>query len=104
MKSDDAIAILRRHADDLRARGVQHVALFGSVARGEAGPDSDIDVMIELDPARPIGVFEYVGLKRYIEELFGRRVDVVNRHGLKPHVRGSATADACTTSTTTSRW
>jgi predicted nucleotidyltransferase len=94
MNSHDAIAILQRHADDLRARGVRHAALFGSVARGETGPESDIDVMIELDPEHPIDVFAYAGLKRFIEELFGRRVDVVNRAGLKPHVRGSATADA----------
>jgi uncharacterized protein len=94
MKSDEAIAILRRHADDLRARGVQHAALFGSVARGDAGPDSDIDVMIELDPSVPFDVFRYVGLTMFIEELFPGRVDVVDRTALKPYVRGSATVDA----------
>jgi uncharacterized protein len=94
MNSQDAIAILRQHADALRARGVRHAALFGSAARGDAGPDSDIDIMIELDPGRHIDVFTYVGLKDYIEGLFAGPVDVVNRDGLKPHVRGPAIASA----------
>src|SRR5438128_141629 len=94
MNRDDAIDVLRRHADTLRARGVRHAALFGSLARGDAHPDSDIDIMVELDPDHHIDVFAYVGLKQYITELFGGRADVVNRDGLKPYVRGSAIADA----------
>lgn len=94
MNRQDAIAVLQQNADALRARGVQHAALFGSTARGEAGPDSDIDIMIELDPDRRIDVFTYVDLKTYIEELFSSPVDVVNRDGLKPHVRGPAIASA----------
>ena len=62
MKAHDAIAVLQKNADALRARGVRHAALFGSVARGEARLDSDIDVMIELDPDAPIDVFAYVEL------------------------------------------
>ena len=94
MKSDEAIAILRQHADALRARGVQHAALFGSLARGEAGPESDIDILIELDPNVSFDVFRYVGLKTFIEELFPGRVDVVNRAGLKPYLRQPVAADA----------
>ena len=94
MNSNEAIAVLVAHREDLRARGVQHAALFGSVARGEARPDSDVDIMIELDPEAKIDIFEYVGIRRYISELFKRPVDVVTRNGLKPHVRPSAEADA----------
>jgi predicted nucleotidyltransferase len=94
MRRDDAIGILRKHADDLRARGVRHAALFGSVVRGEAGPDSDIDIMIELDPNAKIGVFKYAGIRRYITDLFADPVDVVDRNSLKPHVRPSAEHDA----------
>jgi predicted nucleotidyltransferase len=94
MNSRDAIAILRQHEQALRARGVRRAALFGSIVRGEAGPGSDIDIMIELDPALPLDVYEYVGLKEYISGLFDGRVNVVNRDGLKPHARGPATADA----------
>jgi len=68
--------------------------LFGSRARGDARPDSDTDIMIEVDPAARIGVYEYVGLKEYIASLFEGPVDVVSRDGLKPHVRPAATADA----------
>jgi uncharacterized protein len=94
MNTQDAIAVLRQHADALRARGVRHAALFGSVARGSAGPDSDIDIMIELDPARHIDVFTYAELKQHIEGLFAAPVDVVNRDGLKPHLRDPVIASA----------
>ena len=60
MSRDQIIATLRAHESQLRRRGVSHVALFGSAARGEAKPASDIDIMIELEPDAPIGLFEYV--------------------------------------------
>ena len=71
-----------------------HAALLGSRARGDARPDSDTDILIEIDPAARIGVYEYVGLKEYIASLFDGPVDVVNREGLKPYVRPAVTADA----------
>jgi predicted nucleotidyltransferase len=73
---------------------VAHAALFGSRARGDDRADSDTDIMIEIDPAARIGVYDYVGLKEYIASLFDGPVDVVNREGLKPYVRPAATADA----------
>jgi uncharacterized protein len=78
---------LRQNEAALRARGVSHAALFGSRARGDNRPDSDIDIMIEVDPAVGIGVYEYVALKDYIAALFDRPVDVVSREGLKPYVK-----------------
>ena len=68
--------------------------MFGSVARGQSRPDSDIDIMIEIDPDAPIGVYAYVGLKEYVAGLFDGPVDVVSREALKPYVRPAATADA----------
>ena len=94
MKAQDAITVLRIHADALRARGVRHAALFGSVARGHAGPESDLDIMIELDPDVAFDAFTYAGLKRYIAELFDGPVDVVNRNALRPHLRQNAQSDA----------
>lgn len=94
MNSQDIIARLRDHEAALRALGVAHAALFGSRARGDARPDSDTDIMIEIDPAARIGVYEYVGLKEFIAGLFDGPVDVVNRDGLKPYVKPAATADA----------
>ena len=94
MKRDEVIAILQQNESTLRARGVTHAALFGSVARGDARPDSDVDIMIELDPSVPIGIFQYAGLKRYIADLFHGPVDVVNKEALKRHLREPVTVDA----------
>jgi predicted nucleotidyltransferase len=87
-------ARLRENEATLRARGVSHAALFGSHARGDNRPDSDIDIMIEVETAAQIGVYEYVALKDYIAGLFDGPVDVVSRDGLKPYVRLAATTDA----------
>jgi predicted nucleotidyltransferase len=78
----------------LRAQRVAHAALFGSVARGDDRSDSDIDIIIELDPAARVTMFDYLEIKEYIEGLFSEPVDVVNRDGLKPLVRPKATANA----------
>ena len=89
MDSQEIIAVLRAHESGLRARGVHRAALFGSVACGEARPDSDIDILVEFDPDCRITVFDYVGVQRYISELFDRSVDVIDREALKPHLRQS---------------
>ena len=94
MNRTDALEILKRSEAALRARGVRRAAVFGSVARGDNRPDSDLDIMIEIDPEAHITVFDYVGIKEYIASLFDGPVDVVNRDGLKSYVRPAATADA----------
>lgn len=94
MNRNEALETLRRSEADLRARGVRRAAVFGSVARGDSCPDSDIDIMVEIDPEARLTVFDYAGLKEYIASLFDDPVDVVNRDGLKPHGRPAATADA----------
>jgi hypothetical protein len=94
MNRQEILSKLRENEAALRARGVTHAALFGSRARGEATADSDTDIMIEIDPDAPVGVYEYVRIKEYIASLFEGRVDVVDREGLKPYVGPAATADA----------
>lgn len=94
MNREQVIAMLRAHEPELRHRGVLHAALFGSLARNEAQPASDIDILIEVAPDAPIGVFEYVGITQYLADLFPSRVDVTNRDRLKPLVRPSAERDA----------
>jgi uncharacterized protein len=79
---------------ELRRRGILHAALFGSAARGEAGPKSDIDILIELDPRAPVGVHDYVAITQFLAALFPARVDVANRGGLKPLVRPRVERDA----------
>ncbi len=87
------LKILRDHQPALQRRGVRHAAVFGSVARSEADEDSDIDILIDLDSARPIGVFAYAHLKLYINELLGEKADVVNRKTLKPLLRETIIQD-----------
>jgi predicted nucleotidyltransferase len=94
MNRTDALDVLKRSEPALRARGVRRAAIFGSVARGDHRPNSDIDIMVEIDPEAHITVFDYVDLKDFIASLFDGPVDVVNREGLKPYVRPAATADA----------
>jgi predicted nucleotidyltransferase len=91
---DGIIARLRASEAELRARGVAHAALFGSRARGDNRPDSDIDIMIDIEPGAVDDMYAYAGLKLYIAGLFDGPVDVVDREGLKPYVRPAATADA----------
>ena len=94
MNCIQAIATLRAHESELRQLGVLHAGLFGSVARDEATSDSDIDILIELAPNAPVGLFEYVGITQYLADLFPVPVDVANLRRLKPLVRPSAERDA----------
>lgn len=93
MDSRQIIETLRQHEDELHRQGVAHIALFGSVARGDARPDSDIDILIDLNPDARLSVFDYVGLKDYIAGLFEADVDVVNRKGLKPYLKPAVLAE-----------
>ena len=89
----NVLETLRAHERDLRQLGVSHAAVFGSVARGEATGQSDIDVLVDLTEDRPMGIFEYARLKLYINELLDGAADVVNRRTLKPLLRESILHD-----------
>jgi predicted nucleotidyltransferase len=90
----DVLQTLRTHQNELRRLGVSHAAVFGSVARGEASADSDIDVLVELDEDRSMGIFEYARLKLYINQLLDGAGDVVNRRTLKPLLRDNILRDS----------
>ncbi|MCC6915355.1 MAG: nucleotidyltransferase family protein [Rhodospirillaceae bacterium] len=94
MNRDQIIQTFKTHETALRRRGVRRASLFGSVARGEARPGSDIDIFVELDPAAKMTAFDYADVVNYIQSLFSEPVDVSNREMLKPHVRPSAERDA----------
>lgn len=64
--------------------GVKYAALYGSHARGEAQPDSDVDFLVEY--GRPLG-FEYAGLRRDLEQKFGRAVDVITEESMNEFLR-----------------
>ncbi len=77
---------LREHKDEIRRRfGVKSLAVFGSVARGEAGPGSDVDILVEFEGRATFD--RYMGLKFFLEDLLGTRVDLVTRRALKPRMR-----------------
>ena len=65
-----------------RKRKVHRIAVFGSVARGEAGPDSDLDLLVDFEPETSL--IDHVGLSKDLEELLGVKVDIVARCSLKP--------------------
>ncbi|NLF31314.1 MAG: nucleotidyltransferase family protein [Planctomycetes bacterium] len=86
MKRDAVIAILTEHLDHLRGQyGVRHLSLFGSVARDQAGPGSDVDILVEFD--RPTGLFGLFRLQDQLAEILGCPVDLGTAEGLKPRVR-----------------
>jgi hypothetical protein len=86
MKRDDILSRLRERRREISERfGVERVGLFGSAARDELREDSDVDVLVSF---RDQATFDgYMGLKFYLEELFGRKVDLVTEKGLKPRAR-----------------
>ena len=81
-------------AEVCRRYGVKELSLFGSSVRGEMRPESDIDIMVEIAPEADVGLWQYAGIVRYLEDLFPVPVDVANREGLKSRVRPSAERDA----------
>lgn len=93
MKLEQALITLRKAEMALRAKGVQHAAIFGSTARDEAHAESDVDVLIDFDPSASVTVYDYVAIRNDIASLFDGRVDVVDREGLKPHLRRPVTQD-----------
>ena len=94
MDRQQILSRLRDHEASLKARGVAHAALFGSRARGDAGPESDIDILVDIAPETRMDVFGYVGIVQAIADLFDSPVDVANRQALKAHVRPEAERDA----------
>jgi uncharacterized protein len=87
VKRDEAIRIISEHQDELRRRGVERLAIFGSTARNQAGTGSDVDILVELDRTRPFGVFDFVRLQSYLEEILGCPVDLGTPESLKPRMR-----------------
>jgi hypothetical protein len=87
MTLEQVKAALAAHQEQLAAMGVLGLSVFGSVARGEAGPDSDVDLLVELDPARRISLFGFVEIQLALSDLLGCEVDLVEPQALKPRWR-----------------
>jgi hypothetical protein len=84
MSGVNVLEVLRAHRQEIRDLGAVQIGLFGSHARGDATPESDVDLLVDLDQH----TFDrYMNLKLYLEDLLGRRVDLVLSDKLKPRLR-----------------
>ncbi|MGJ3247128.1 MAG: nucleotidyltransferase family protein [Elainellaceae cyanobacterium] len=92
MRKQEALTLLANHQKTLKDFGVKSLMLFGSVARDEAQIDSDVDLLVEFD--RPVGLFTFVRLKRYLEEILESSVDLGTPDSLKPYLRESVFREA----------
>jgi hypothetical protein len=92
MVRDDVLDILRRHIAEIRAFGVSSLAVFGSVARGEERPDSDVDILVQF--SEPVGLFEFVRVQRHLGRLLGRNVDLATPDALREEMRDAILQEA----------
>jgi predicted nucleotidyltransferase len=92
MNREQALSILGAHGAELEALGVTSASVFGSVARNEARPDSDVDVLVELRSG--IGLIRFAQIQDYLETLLGRRVDLVTPDALRRQMRDAILAEA----------
>src|SRR5271157_92040 len=93
MKREEVLTILQGRRTELAEKyGVKSLALFGSVARGEARPDSDVDLLVEFD--RPVGLFAFIGLQQFLEELLRCKVDLGTPRSLKTYLREAVLREA----------
>ena len=84
MKRDEVLEVLTNHGKDLKQFGVNSIAIFGSVARGEEEFGSDLDLLVEFDPNfSGIGLFAFLRLRYFLEELLDSNVDLVTPQALK---------------------
>ncbi|HEX7185867.1 MAG TPA: nucleotidyltransferase family protein [Thermoanaerobaculia bacterium] len=93
MKRDEVIGFLSSHRQELEERfGVRSLSLFGSMARDEAGPESDVDVLVEFRETP--GLADYMRLKFWLEDKLGRPVDLVMKRALKSWAKPVVEAEA----------
>ena len=93
-RKDEVVAELAALERPLRQHGLTSLALFGSVVRGAARPDSDIDVLVDVAPDAQFSLIDLVAVKDFLEDQLGRRVDVVTRGGLEPAIRDRVLREA----------
>lgn len=91
-RRDEVLNFLRQHREMLRSLGAKSLALFGSVARDEARVESDVDILVELEP--PITFDRYMNLKFYLEDHLNTPVDLVTWQSLKPQIRHQVEQEA----------
>ena len=93
MKRDELLELLASHQAELVRLGVRSLALFGSVARDEGGPDSDVDLLVEFEEGQTFD--RYASLASFLEDLLGLRVDLVTRAAVRPFLLSAIEKDTC---------
>jgi len=91
MKSKQVISLIKKHRPELTRFGVKSVALFGSVARGEAKESSDVDILVEFEGRATFDGF--MDTKYYLEDILGCRVDLVVPDAIKPRMKPAIMQD-----------
>ena len=86
---DQLLAILRNHEPELRAAGIEHLSLFGSVARNDRNPTSDVDLAANFSRSELLSLFALASLQGSLSDLLGKQVDLSERQYLLPAVRTS---------------
>ena len=94
MERDRVIAKLREHEPELKAAGIVHLRLHGSVARREASETSDVDLIAEFDATKPLSLLDMVGLENRLADLLGVAVDLSPAKMLKEPIREKAACEA----------
>jgi uncharacterized protein len=92
VKRDEVLAIVAAHREQLQAMGVKSLNLFGSVARNEARPDSDVDFLVEF--SIDASLFDLFRVQHYLEDLLGCSIDLGTKDSLREHLRESVLKDA----------
>ena len=92
MEREKIIKLLSEHRSELARFKVKSLALFGSVARGEPGPESDVDILVEFEG--PATFDNYMEFKFFLEDLLSRPVDIVTKKALKARLRPYVEKDA----------
>jgi uncharacterized protein len=86
---DEVIRRIKAEEAELRRRGVRHLAVFGSLARGEAGADSDVDIAVEIEPGRSFSLIRMEETRLLLEDALGRPVDLGEVDSFRPPVRAA---------------
>jgi uncharacterized protein len=94
MTRQQALSILREHRDQLAAMRVRSLALFGSVARDEARPDSDVDILVEFKDGARVGLFHLIAVKQFLEGILHCSVDLGTLDALREPFREQAMKEA----------
>ncbi len=94
MDKGSVIETLRQHEPELRAAGIVHLRLFGSVARGESSAQSDVDLMADFDHSKRFSLVSMTHLENRLTDLLGTKVDLSPADAMKEAVRARADREA----------